>query len=134
MREAIGGAWLYYLVLVFLIIYVFFMSFIMNYASTSRAANYVITQIENCQAQNEDCNGNDISKIQEAIWNKYRYPRDQAITICCMNNGKGSTIRVKLPVEFDVPFFGTIDWISVKAESKTLQVNCSNQNIGRMCS
>ena len=57
MREAIGSSWLIYLVIIFIMIYVFFIAFIMNYASAYRAANYVVTQIENCQGKMNDCNG-----------------------------------------------------------------------------
>lgn len=133
MRESIGGAWLYYLVVTFLLIYVFFMSFIMNYASTSRAANYVINQIEACQARNGDCKGNSVKEITEAIWNKYRYrvPKNRKLELCCKDNGNGSVYRVTLPVEFNVPFIGSIETVSVKAETKTIQnISCQSDMIG----
>lgn len=130
MREAIGSSWLFYLVITFLLIYVFFMSFIMNYASAYRAANYVVTQIETCQAQNDDCNGNDLSNIEKNIWNMYRYrhPEGRSMNVCCIENGANSSVfRVKLPVAFDVPFLGTINWLNVKAETKTIQnVSCGS--------
>ena len=135
MREAIGSSWLYYLVVVFLLIYVFFMSFIMNYASTYRAANYVVTQIETCQAQNNNCNGKTVDEIQSEIWTKYRYatPKGREMDICCVDNGAGGSVyRVKLPVAFDVPLLGTINWIKVMAETKTLQrVSCSNSSFNK---
>lgn len=132
MREAIGGSWIYYLVVTFLLIYVFFMSFVMNYASTYRAANYVVTQIETCQAQNNNCGGNDLDTIKTAIWQKYRYkvPDGREMSLSCIDNGSGSVYRISLPVAFEVPIIGTIDWITVKAETKTIQnISCSSGNI-----
>jgi len=123
MREAIGSSWLFYLIIIFLLIYVFFMSFVMNYASTYRAANYVVTQIEVCQAENRtDCVGKDINSITNAIREKYHYvqPSGRSIDVCCVRNGNGAVYRVKLPVAFDVPMLGTINWITVRAETKTI--------------
>ena len=137
MREAIGGAWLYYLVVVFLLIYVFFMSFVMNYASTYRAANYVVTQIENCQAQNSDCSNKSMDEVYQEIRAKYRYiipkERQNDYYICCKPNGNGSIYRVHLPVSFDVPLIGGITWLSVKSETKTIpNVGCGDQKIGNI--
>ena len=55
MREAIGSSWMIYMVMTFIMVYVFFISFIMNYAAAYRAANYVVTQIENCQGRMNEC-------------------------------------------------------------------------------
>ena len=129
MREAIGRSWLLYLVISFLGVYVFFLSFVMNYASTYRAANYVVTQIETCQAQNNDCNNKTIGDIREEIRVLYHYiaPQNRSIDVCCIDNGNGSVYRVKLPVAFDVPILGTINWLNVKAETKTIQkVTCDS--------
>ena len=135
MREAIGGAWLYYLVVTFLLIYVFFMSFIMNYASASRAANYVITQIENCQARNGDCPFGDLSTVFGYIREKYHYVaadnRNYSKYVCCIDNGGGSVYRVELPIDFYLPMIGNIGVIKVKSESKTIQnFSCADQKIG----
>lgn len=136
MREAIGSSWLFYLVITFLLIYVFFMSFIMNYASAYRAANYFVTQIETCQALNDDCGGNNYDNIMNSIREKYHYvkPRNRDVKVCCINNGKNSVYRVELPVAFDVPFLGTVNWIKVKAETKTIQnISCSESSWDNKC-
>ena len=124
MREAIGSSWLFYLLIIFLLIYVFFMAFVMNYASAYRAANYVVTQIEVCQAENNvDCEGKDVDALREAIRVKYHYVDSKTsggMSICCIDNGNGSVYRVTLPIDFDVPFIGGISALKVKAETKTI--------------
>ena len=121
MREAIGSSWLFYLLIIFLLIYVFFMSFVMNYASAYRAANYVASQIENCQAES-DCGGNDYDNWVSTIRTKYHYvgSKNGGMRISCSPNGNGSVYKIELPVDFDVPFLGSINWISVKVETKTI--------------
>lgn len=123
MRESIGSAWLIYLVLTFILIYVFFIAFIMNYASAYRAANYVVTQIENCQGRMDNCNGKNMAAITKEVANKYHYrsPNNRLIA-CYVENGNGSYVfRVNLPVAFDVPLFGNVRWVSVRAETKSIQ-------------
>ena len=128
MREAIGGSWIYYLIVTFLLIYVFFMSFIMNYASSYRAANYVVTQIEQCQAQNNgDCEGKSQKEILDNIRTMYHYvSTKEKLDISCKNFGNGSIYTVNLPVAFDVPLIGNVGLIPVKAQTKTIQnISCS---------
>lgn len=130
MREAIGSSWLIYLAITFILIYVFFVGFVMNYASAYRAANYVVSQVENCQGQLNDCGGSsDIMKtVTETVRKNYGYltpnraPNTQdRINPICIKNGSGVIYRVELPVEFDVPLLGGLRWITVKAETKTIQ-------------
>ena len=135
MREAIGSSWLVYLLVIFLLIYIFFMGFVMNYASAYRAANYVVSQIENCQGRNEvGCSGGDFKSIQADIRAKYHYTGSKGggMSVCCIENGTGSVYRVILPVDFDVPLLGTINWLKVKAETKTvLNYSCSDSKISK---
>ena len=127
MREAVGGAMLFYIVIAFLIIYIVFIGFIMNYASAYRAANYVVTQIENCQAEMSKCGGNDFSRISETIKNKYKYMGN--IERCCLDNSRsGSVYRVSLNVEFELPMLGKFSPFKVKAETKTIGVSCSERS------
>lgn len=124
MREAIGSSWLIYLVIIFILVYVFFIAFIMNYASAYRAANYVVTQIENCQAQMTDCNGKNLDAIKSEINNKYHYigPLD----VCYVQNGTNSYVfRVTLKVDFDAGPMGAIGVMNVRSETKTIP-NISN--------
>lgn len=123
MREAVGGSLLLYLVIPIIILFIVFIGFIMNYASAYRAANYVITQIENCQGQMTNCK--DMATITEEVKTQYSYFNKDNATImpCVIENGSGSkayVFRVNLPVSFDLPIFGETRWMSVKAETKTI--------------
>ncbi len=119
MREAIGSSWLVYILVIFLLIYIFFMGFVMRYASAYRAANYVVTQIENCQARCAD----NLDEFKSAIRSKYRYIEGKTggLSISCSNNGNGSVYRVELVIDFDVPLLGTVRPFNVRAETKTIQ-------------
>ncbi len=130
MREAVGSSMLFYIVITFLIIYISFIAFIMNYASAYRAANYVITQIEACQGNLEKCNGNSRAKVEQQITQKYRYiVKENNTSYCCFENARGSVYRVTLKVEFDLPVIGLTSPFSVKAESKTIYgVECRNSS------
>lgn len=126
MREAIGGSWIVYIAVIFIMIYIFFIGFVMNYASAYRAANYVITQIENCQGDMIDCTN--MTDVTTAVKSSYGYSTigGRNISPICVKNGSGVIYRVELPVEFDLPLLGGLRWVTVKAETKTIQ--------GRTCS
>ena len=47
MREAVGGTMLMYIVVVFLIVYIIFMSVVINYGRVFRVKNALISKIEN---------------------------------------------------------------------------------------
>jgi hypothetical protein len=130
MREAIGSTWIIYLGITFILIYVFFAGFIMNYASAYRASNYVVSEIENCQGILYNCgDSSDIMEdATEYVRKKYGYltpdrepNTSKRINPICIQNGTGVIYRVELPVEFDVPLLGGLRWITVKAETKTIQ-------------
>ncbi len=116
MREAVGGAALLYLILPLIALFVCLTAFVMNYASTYRAANYVVTQIENYQGEI------DASSVQEELWSKYHYmpSKGKSIEITSYGNGKGTVYRVELPVTFDVPVLGEVTIFTVTAETKTI--------------
>lgn len=130
MREAIGGSMLFYIVMTIIVLYIVFIAFIMNYASTYRAANYVVSQLEVC---NGDLNGgckDDISGIQinydkicADIKNKYNY--SDYIKYSCQDNNSGSVYRVGLGIEFNLPFVGNFRVSDIKVETKTIyNVQC----------
>lgn len=123
MREAIGSSWIIYIAVIFIMIYIFFVGFVMNYAAAYRAANYVVSQIENCQGKMNDCNGVTMTTITNTVRTKYSYvtPNRSPISPTCFANGNGVIYRVELPVEFDLPLLGGLRWMIVKAETKTIQ-------------
>ena len=121
MREAIGGSWIIYIAVIFLMIYIFFISFVMNYASAYRAANYIVTQIENCQGEMNSCA--DMEKITEDVRKMYHYipHKGDTITPTCIANGNGAVYRVQLAVEFELPLLGGTRFAKVTVETKTIQ-------------
>ena len=126
MRDAIGSTWLIYLVIVFLLVYIFFIGFVMNYASAYRAANYIVTQIESCQGYT-DCRSN---WSKEYVSSKYHYVGPAKIS-CRKIDGitNAVTYDVELKVVFDLPFVGSFNAYSVKSETKSMHNNtCANGN------
>ena len=127
MREAIGGSLMMYLVIPIIVIFIFFIAFIMNYASAYRAANYVITQIENCQGQMKNCNGVTMSTITSTVKQQYKYVTKNGTNIapCYIQNGSNTNasyvFRVELPVSFELPLLGEFSPVYVKAETKSIR-------------
>ena len=119
MREAVGGSLLMYLVIPFLIIYIVFIAFIMNYASAYRAANYIVTQIESCQGHT-DCKSN---WDENVVSSQYHYKGTPRVT--CIANGTNSAVfRVEMDVDFDLPLIGEFSAFTVKAETKSVHNTC----------
>ena len=120
MREAIGGALLYYIIIPIIVIFIVFIGFIMRYASAYRAANYIVTQIETCQGYN-DCDSN---WDADYVSSKYHYKGPVQIS-CRKINGVSNAVayNVKLSVEFDLPFAGKFSAFSVNAETKSMHNN-----------
>lgn len=128
MREAIGGSYIIYIAIIFIMVYIFFVGFVMNYAAAYRAANYVVSQIENCQGRMDNCDNTNMEIITKDVKKKYNYvtpkraPNSNGIlSPTCLKNGNGVIYRVELPVEFDLPLLGGLRWMTVKAETKTIQ-------------
>ena len=126
MREAVGGSMLMYILIPIIFLFIVFIAFIMNYASAYRASNYVITQIETCEANLENCNSIPQGKntLIDNIKSKYYYNND--VLFSCIDNAKGSVYRVTLSVDFELPLLGKIGVYRINSESKTIYgVSCS---------
>lgn len=123
MREAVGSSLMLYLIIPIIILFIVFIGFIMNYASAYRAANYIITQIENCQGQMDNCNGTTWDSVTKTIKSKYAYsaPKGEEIYRCYIENGSNSYVfRVSLPVSFELPILGVMKPMNVVTETKTI--------------
>ena len=125
MREAVGGSLLLYLIIPIIILFICFIGFIMNYASAYRSANYIVSQIENCQGQFNDCAGMDMDQVFDDIQQKYSYVIPKKVSRndlipCYFKNGINTVFRVSLPVSFDLPIAGTVNFMYVKAETKSI--------------
>ena len=125
MREAVGGSMLMYILIPILMLFIVFIAFIMNYASAYRASNYLITQIETCDANINHCNTlpDGRKTMEESVKSKYHYNGN--VTYSCSDNTKGSVYKVELNVNFELPLFGKVGVYKIKSESKTIyNVNC----------
>ena len=107
MREALGGGMLMYLIIPIIFLFVAFIGFIMNYASIYRAGNYIITQIEMCDGNIEDC-GNNFSKdiMENRVRSQYGY--HGPITYYCRSNLKGAVYSVRLGITMELPLIGKV--------------------------
>ena len=132
MREAVGGTLLFYIVITFLLLYIIFMAFVMNYASAYRASNYIVSQIEACNADLNNCGSVNYDTVKDTISSKYGYSDD--IAYCCYNNANGSVYRVTLGVNFELPFVGRFPTFRVNTESKTIyNVSCADRPSVTVC-
>ncbi len=128
MREAIGGSLLLYMLIPIIFLFVAFVAFIMNYASIYRAGNYIITEIETCDANFDDCRHiGSKDAVESNVRKKYGY--DGPITYSCTDNDKGSVYRVSLGITIELPLVGKVpsngNLFSIVSESKTIyNVSC----------
>lgn len=127
MREAIGGALLIKLVMVFVVIYVCFLAIAINYSITFRVKNQIINIIE----AYEDY---DLAKehIEEYVAN-VGYYRASVGTVS-INDGnctngycieklssvRGTYYKVTTYVSFDFPIFGKITNFPVSGETRVI--------------
>ena len=122
MREALGGSLLLYLIIPIIFLLVAFIAFIMNYASIYRAGNYIVTQIETCDANLENCNHASKDSIESVVRSKYGY--HGPITYYCSDNSKGSVYSVSLGITIELPLVGKVpsngNLFSIVSESNTI--------------
>ncbi len=130
MREAIGGSMLMYILIPVIFLFVVFIAFIINYASAYRASNYIITQIETCEANISNCSTlpNGKETLENNIRNKYYYRN--GVIYSCTDNQKGSVYKVTLSVDFELPLLGKIGVYKINSESKTIYgVSCAESTV-----
>lgn len=125
MREALGGSLLLYLMIPIIFLFVTFIAFIMNYASIYRAGNYIITQIETCDGNLDNCRHTSKDDMEALVRSKYGYHGD--INYSCSNNQKGAIFRVTLGISIEIPLIGVLPTsFPITSESKTIYgVSCS---------
>ena len=130
MREAIGGALLIKLVMLFIVIYVCFLAIAVNYSVTFRVKNQIINLIEAYE-------GYDLAKnhIEEYIANVGYYRNTGSLTVSqdCVNAAslggycikelqsvRGTYYKVTTYVSFDFPIIGRITNFPVSGETKVI--------------
>ena len=119
MREAMGSSWLLYIAFTIIFLFVFFIAFVMNYASAYRAGNFIVTQIEACEGRMNECASSSFSTLSTEVKEKYHYTSE--IEYRCENVGnRGVVYKVTLKVAFELPFLGQIGIYNVHTETKTI--------------
>ena len=119
MREAFGGTILFYVILGFLAVYIVFVGLIMNYAATYRASNYVLTSLEESEANV------DLSTLKSNLA-KLNY--HNGLDVCCSNTNNGSVYSIKTYVQFDLPILDLDLKLKINNDTKTIYgVKCSDR-------
>lgn len=119
MREAFGGTILFYVILGFLAVYIIFIGLIMNYAATYRASNYVLTKLEESEANV------DLSTLKSDLA-KLNY--HNGLSVCCTDNSKGSVYDIITYVDFELPIIGMHKAIEIRNDTKTIYgVKCEER-------
>ena len=113
MREAIGGTYLYYIFIVFIIIIVGFLAVLLNYMSAYRASNHIITVLE----QSEGVFPADLDK---QLGESFSYYND--FSHCYVKTERGYVIRIVTFMKITIPLVDMSMRIPVKNETKT--INC----------
>ena len=120
MREAVGGSLLFYIMLGIIAFFVVFIAFIMNYAATYRASNFVITRIEQTEGDisigSENSTAGDNTLYGELKARSYY----NTLSITCTENTNGAVYKVLTAVKFDLPLIGLPLNIPIQNETKTI--------------
>ena len=130
MREAIGGSILFYIILGFLAVYIVFIGVIMNYAATYRASNYVLTRIEQTEANIEVGLPSDTADKDTLYGVLKSRNYNNALNVCCYDVGQtdNSIYKITTYVNFEVPLLGLDMKLNVKNDTKTIYgVRCSDR-------
>ena len=86
MRESIGGAWLFGIVVVFIVLFTSFLAISVNYSKAFRVKNYVVDTIEKYEGH-----GNDT----QVIIQNYNKGIGYGVSSSCSNRGKGFDKTIK---------------------------------------
>ena len=134
MREAVGGSMLFYIILIFIFVYIVFISVIINYAATYRANNYVVTRIEQTNGlidlgtkYDTPCNSrgnryNDTCTLYSVL-RDMKYNND--LYIRCDATNSGSIYTVTTEVNFQIPLIGITIPLYINNQTKTVLEPCN---------
>ncbi len=91
----------------------------MNYAATYRASNYVLTSLEESEANV------DLSTLKSNLA-KLNY--HNGLDVCCSNTNNGSVYSIKTYVQFDLPILDLDLKLKINNDTKTIYgVKCSDR-------
>ena len=126
MREAMGGALLLKLVMIFIVIYVCILAIAINYSITFRVKNQIINLIEAYEGlDNAD------AAIKQYVNNigyyrglgtmiKNEHCEYEGYCVYEINSDRGKYYKVTTYVSFDFPIFGRIAQFPVSGETKVI--------------
>ena len=120
MREAVGGSLLFYIIIGIIFVFIVFIGFIMSYAASYRASNYVLTMIERTEGEvaigyKSDQEGE--NTLYGALKSR-KYYND--LDVCCVENSNGSIYRIKTYVPFRLPMIDVSLNLEIANETKTI--------------
>lgn len=116
MREAIGGAWLYYIFIVMIIFLVSFLAIFLNYMAAYRANNKVISILEQSE-------GIVPSNINDMIKGNFTLGTNGDFKSCTISYGdKSFVIRVAAFMRLQIPLVNLP--LSVPVKNETRSINC----------
>ena len=115
MREAIGGAWLYYIFVVMIMFIVSFLAIFLNYMTAYRANNHLISVLEQSE-------GIMPAGIEQKLNASFNYNSHFKTCYMTQGNGKGFIIRIATFMPVKIPLVDINLDIPVKNETRT--INC----------
>ena len=115
MREAIGGAWLYYIFVVMIIFIVSFLAVFLSYMAAYRASNHAVSMLEQSEGSITQADLNSMNP------NSYDY-KDMNWCYFKPPQSNGYIIRVTAYLKFRIPLVDLPVRIGVKNETRT--INC----------
>lgn len=146
MREAIGGAWMYGIVITFMLIFTAYLCISINYTAAYKVSDSIINQIKKdngvnhenidkiLQSLNYNSSGNCDSENNDTGWTAYRFGSSEIDTTSNIGNyclkkvevSKASSelptivyYRVKVFYNIDVPIISNFTF-AVKGDSKNI--------------
>ena len=132
MKDAVGSSFMFMIILGFLAVYIVFMGVIMNYASTYRTSNYVLSKLENTEGKIQmlGSTNNQTDSLCNLVRSNGYYNQ---LEVCCMEqsdaagNLVGSVFKIKTNVAFNIPVIDYDVTLKINNETKTIyNVSCSN--------
>ena len=147
MREAIGGTWLFGIVIVFIVLFSGYLAISINYTKAFKVKNEIISIIEECGnlAGDENTSGTTQYKINEALENigYYVYSTCSVESEGHISSSKGykycvtkrtsegnlnkSYYKVTVFFRLDLPIFGDLFVFPVSGETKAI-INADDRN------
>ena len=127
MREAVGGSLLFYIIIGIIFVFIVFIGFIMSYAASYRASNYVLTMLERTEGEVAIGNPSDQADADTlyGMLKSRKYFND--LDVCCVENSNGAVYRIKTYVPFRLPLINVNMNLEISNETKTIYgVRCTS--------